>query len=74
MKYKYDLPISLWITKKGCIIQGVMNDESEINKIWCPTHRMYEGVYSFDRETLLRDRPTKAEWDLAERLRNGEKI
>ena len=74
MTKKYFLPVSLWITRKGCIIQGVMNDESEINKIWCPTHKTYEGVYSFDRETNFKGRPSKLERDLADKLRNGGQL
>jgi hypothetical protein len=74
MKYKYNLPTSLWITKKGCIIQGVMNDESEINTIWCPTHKQKEFVHTFDRETSLRGRPSKAECELAKRLQKGEQF
>lgn len=74
MTKKYSLPVSLWITKKGCIIQGVMLDEKEINKIWCPTHKQYEIVHTFDRETSLNGRPSKAECDLAKRLQNGEQL
>lgn len=73
MRYSLcDTPVSQFITTKGCIIQGVMLDESEMNKIWCPIHRKMEQVYSFDREILLRDRPTKLEAELAKRLCEGK--
>jgi len=67
-----DTPVSQFITTKGCIIQGVMLNESEINRIWCPEHKKMEQVYSFDREISLRGRPTKLETELAKMLREGK--
>ena len=43
-------PISQFITSRGCVIQGVMKDNSEISSIYCPEHQEREHVHSFDRE------------------------
>lgn len=46
-------PVSQFITKCGCIIQGVMKDESEIRRIFCPEHQIMARVHSFKREVDL---------------------
>jgi len=46
-------PVSQFITNKGCVIQGVMKSENEINYVYCPVHKRIEHVYSFDREVDL---------------------
>ena len=62
-------PVSQWITDRGCIIQGVMLREEEINGIYCPVHRAMEHVHSFDREIDMRRSPSKEDEKLAEELK-----
>lgn len=64
-------PVSQFITDNGCIIQGVMKSEFEINRIFCPTHNCMEHVYSFDREIDMGKSPSKADRKLAEDLKDG---
>jgi len=46
-------PVSQFITHRGCVIQGVMKDESEKFSIYCPEHQEMERVYSFSREIKI---------------------
>lgn len=69
MRNSLDPPVSQWITDRGCIIQGVMLREEEINKVYCPFHREMECVHSFDREIDMRRSPNRAEEKLAEELK-----
>ena len=68
MAMQLDPPVSQWITDRGCIIQGVMLKETEINEIYCAVHKAIEHVYSFDREIDIRRSPTKKEEMLAKVL------
>jgi hypothetical protein len=68
-KNPLDPPVSQWITERGCIIQGVMLKEEEINWIYCAVHRTREHVHSFDREINMHKSPSKEEMKLSEELK-----
>jgi hypothetical protein len=65
----FDPPVSQWITDCGCIIQGVMMKESEINRIYCPIHKKEVHVHSFYREINMHKSPNKYDEELADQLK-----
>ena len=66
-----EVPVSRFITDKGCVIEGVMLKSSEINYIYCPLHKTVEHVYSFEREIKFPSRIPKETRAVIKQLRKA---